>query len=165
MQAEEPDCMRARKRVWTQKRPIAVTIVAWGIVVLFLVRVFQVFEPLIRMDIIGHGFEINGPLAQGLQLTLLGRTIFTSAVYLVLSVAGLVVLIGFLRLRQWAWVTLMAWTAFSLAIALFNYFYTHANYLVMASNVIIALALNQAEVRRIFKIGTTDVEPLPRANT
>ncbi len=157
--------MRERKRVWTKKRPIAVTIVAWGIVVLFLVRLFQVFEPLVRMDIIGPGFEINGPLSQGLQLTLLGRTIITSAVYLVLSVAGLIVLIGFLRLRQWAWVLLMAWTGFSLAISLFNYFFTHANYVVMASNTIIALALNQTEVRRIFRIGTTLVEPSPQPNS
>jgi hypothetical protein len=81
-------------------------------------------------------------------------------VYLVLSVAGVIVLIGFLRLRQWAWVVLMAWTGFSLAISLFNYFYTHANFVVMASNTIIALALNQAEVRDIFRIRTTDVEPL-----
>ncbi len=157
--------MLARKRVWTSKRPIAVTIVAWGIVVLFLVRLFQVFEPLVRMDIIGHGFDISGPLLEGMRLTLLGRTIVTSAAYLVLSLAGLVVLIGFLRLRQWAWVVLMAWTGFSLAINLFNYFYTRPNYLVMGSNTIIALALNQAEVRRIFRIRTTEVEPLPRPNS
>ena len=156
--------MRERKRVWSRKRPIAVTIVAWGIVVLFVVRLFQVFEPLVRMDIIGHGLEINGPLVQGVHLTLLGQTVLTSAVYLVLSVTGLIVLIGFLRLHQWAWVLLMAWTGFSLAISLFNYFYTHANYVVMASNTIIALALNQKEVRRIFRIRTTEVEPLAQPN-
>ena len=33
-----------------------------------------------------------------------------------------------------------------------NYFYTHANYVVMASNTIIALALNQVDVQRIFQI-------------
>ncbi len=152
--------MRIRKRIGTSKRPIAVTIVACGIVVLFLVRLFQVFEPLVRMEIIGHGFAINGPLLEGMRLTLLGRTIVTSAAYLVLSVAGLIVLIGFLRLHQWAWVVLMAWTGFSLAISLFNYFYTHANYLVMASNTIIALALNQAAVRSIFRIRTVSVEPV-----
>jgi ABC-type multidrug transport system fused ATPase/permease subunit len=157
--------MQARKRVWTRKRPIAVTIVAWGIVVLFLVRLFQVFEPLIRMDVFGHGFQLTGPLTRGMILTPLGQTVLTSAVYLVLSVAGVIVLIGFLRLRQWAWVMLMAWTGFSLAISLFNYFYTHANYLVMASNTIIALALNQAEVRGIFRIRTTDVEPIAQPDS
>lgn len=154
--------MQARKRVWTRKRPIAVTIVAVGIVILFLVRLFQVFEPLIRMDILGHGFQLTGPLTRGVTLTPLGLTVVTSAVYLALSVAGVVVLIGFLRLRQWAWVLLMAWTGFSLAISLFNYFYTHANYLVMASNTIIALALNQAEVRGIFRIRTTQVDTNPQ---
>ncbi len=152
--------MRARTRVWTSKRPIAVTIVAWGIVVLFIVRLFQVFEPLIRMDIIGHGFNLYGPFFQGMALTPLGLTVVTSAVYLVLSVVGVIVLIGFLRLRQWAWVVLMAWTGFSLAISLFNYFYTHANYLVMGSNTIIALALNQTEVRSIFRIRTVSIEPV-----
>lgn len=156
--------MRVRKRVWTKKRPIAVTIVAWGIVVLFLVRLFQVFEPLVRMDVLQHGFELTGPLTRGITLTPLGLTVVTSAVYFVLSVSGVIVLIGFLRLRQWAWVLLMAWTGFSLAISLYNYFYTHANYLVMASNTIIALALNQAEVRTIFRIRTAPVEPLTQRN-
>jgi len=59
----------------------------------------------------------------------------------------------------------MAWTGFSLAISLFNYFYTHANYLVMASNTVIALALNQGEVRRIYRIRTTEVEPLAQPNS
>ncbi len=157
--------MHARKRVWTSKRPIAVTIVAWGIVVLFLVRLFQVFEPLIRMDIIGHGINLNGPLFVGMRLTPLGLTIVTSAVYMALSLVGVIVLIGFLRLRQWAWVVLMAWTGFSLAISLFNYFYTHANYLVMGSNTIIALALNQADVRSIFRIRTVPVEPVTQPTT
>ena len=38
--------MQKRRKVWTKKRPIAVTIVAWGIVVLFLIRLYQVFQPL-----------------------------------------------------------------------------------------------------------------------
>jgi hypothetical protein len=46
----------------------------------------------------------------------------------------------------------MAWTGASLVIGLMEYFYSHPNYLVMASNAIIALALNQVEVQRIFQI-------------
>ena len=72
--------------------------------------------------------------------------------YLIASLIGVVVLIGFLRLRPWAWVILMAWTGTSLALGLMEYFYSHPNYLVMASNVVIALALNQVEVQRIFQI-------------
>ena len=144
--------MDRRKKVWGRKRPIAVTIVAWGIVLLFLIRLFQVFEPLIRLHVIETG--VNGPLMHGLRPTPLGLAVLTSGAYLLLSLIGIVVLIGFLGLRRWAWVTLMAWTGVSLVIGLIEYFYSDPNYLVMASNTIIAFALNQVEVQRIFGIRT-----------
>jgi hypothetical protein len=142
--------MQKRQKVWTRKRPIAVTIVAWGIVLLFVVRLVQVFEPLIRLHVLQDG--LIAPLTAGLRLTPLGAVVFTSGGYLALSLIGMVVLIGFLRLRRWAWALLMAWTGLSLVINLLEYFYSHPNYLVMASNTIIALALNQVEVQRIFQI-------------
>lgn len=142
--------MQKRTKVWAKKRPIAVTIVAWGIVILFVVRLVQVFVPLVRLHVLRDG--LIAPLSAGLRLTPLGVTIVTSAGYLVLSLVGVVVLIGFLRVRRWAWVLLMAWTGSSLAISLFEYFYSRPNYLVMASNTIIALALNQVDVQRIFHI-------------
>jgi len=142
--------MQQRKKVWTKKRPIPVTIVAWGIVILFVVRLVQVFQPLIRMNVLEDG--LGRPLTVGLRLTPLGSAVLTSAVYLLASLIGIVVLIGFLRVRHWAWVILMAWTGSSLAIGLIEYFYSHPNYLVMASNAVIALALNQVEVQRIFQI-------------
>ena len=142
--------MQPRTKVWKDKRPVAVTVVAWGIVILFIVRLVQVFKPLIEMHVLERG--LDGPLYQGLRLTPLGLAVLTSAVYLVASLVGMVVLIGFLRLRRWAWVMLMAWTGASLAIGLIDYFYRNPNYLVMASNAIIALALNQVDVQRIFHI-------------
>ena len=142
--------MQKRKKVWTKKRPIAVTIVAWGIVLLFLIRLVQVFEPLIRMHVIENGF--TSPLMTGAGLTPLGLALLTSGAYLVLSLIGLVVLFGFLRLHRWAWVVLMAWTGVSLLITLINYFYSRPNFLVMASNIIIAIALSQSDVQRIFRI-------------
>ncbi len=142
--------MQKRKKVWGKKRPIAVTIVGWGIVLLFVVRLFQVFEPLIRLHVLRDG--LITPLTTGLRLTPLGAVIFTSAGYLSLSLVGIVVLIGFLRLRRWAWVLLMAWTGASLALSLLEYVFSSPNYLVMASNTVIALALNQVDVQRIFQI-------------
>ena len=142
--------MQQRKKVWTKKRPIAVTIVALGILVLFIVRLVQVFQPLLRMNVFENG--LGRPLADGLRLTALGAAVLTSAVYLLASLIGMVVLIGFLRVRRWAWVVLMAWTGSSLAVGLIDYFYSNPNYLVMASNAVIALALNQVEVQRIFQI-------------
>ena len=150
--------MHKRTKVWTRKRPIAVTIVSWGIVVLFLVRLYQVFEPLLRMHVFETGLTV--PLIARFRVTMLGYAVFTSASYLILSIIGIVVLIGFLRLHRWAWVVLMAWTGISLTITLINYFYSHPNYLVMASNIIIAFALSQADVQRIFRIRMDEGEHL-----
>ena len=148
--------MQKRRKVWTKKRPIAVTIVAWGIVVLFLIRLYQVFEPLFRMHIFETG--LTSPLMLGVRPTPLGLAVFTSGSYLILSLIGIVVLIGFLQLHRWAWVLLMAWTGVSLTITLIDYFYSHPNYLVMASNIIITFALSQADVQRIFHIRTDQGE-------
>ena len=142
--------MQKRRKVWTKKRPIAVTIVGWGIVVLFLVHLYQVFQPLVRMHVFETGF--NSPLFSGSRPTALGQAVLTSGAYLLLSLVGIVVLIGFLRLHRWAWVLLMTWTGVSLTISLIDYFYSRPNYLVMASNIIIAFALSQADVQHIFRI-------------
>ena len=150
--------MQKRRKVWAKKRPIAVTIVAWGIVVLFLIRLYQVFQPLLTMHVFETG--LASPLIVGARLTPLGRAVVTSGSYLVLSLVGIVVLIGFLRLHRWAWVLLMAWTGVSLTITLINYFYSRPNYLVMASNIIIAFALSQTEVQRIFRIRTDQGEQI-----
>lgn len=148
--------MQKRKKKW-DKRPPAVTAVAWAIVILFLVRLYQVFQPLIENDVFRNG--LSGPLFYGLRPTQLGNAVLTSASYLLLSLAGVVVLIAFLNLRRWSWVVLMAWTAASLVIALLNYFYSQPNYIVMASDTIIAFALNQTEVQHIFGIRTVSDEP------
>ena len=142
--------MPRRKKSDKKKSPIAVSVIAVAIVVLFLLRLYQVYEPLIRQNFFQHG--INGPLFSGWGLTPLGSDLLSSTTYLALSLAGIFVLIGFLRLRRWSWVLLMAWTGVSLVIALVDYFYSHANYAVMASNVIIAFALNIRDVQRLFGI-------------
>jgi len=154
--------MARRKKNNRKKRPIAVTVIAAAIVVLFLIRLYQVFEPLIRQEVFQNGkvvaplATITEPLFDGWKLTDLGGALLSSVTYFVLSVAGIVVLIGFLRLRRWSWVLLMSWTGLSLAITLVNYFYAQPNYAVMASNVIIAFALNMADVQRIFGIRRDD---------
>jgi hypothetical protein len=142
--------MPRRQKSDKKKSPIAVNVIAAAIVVLFLIRLYQVYEPLIRQNVFKDG--ISGPLLRGWSLTPLGGDLLSSMTYLVLSLAGIFVLIGFLRLRRWSWVVLMAWTGISLAISLVDYFYSHANYAVMASNVIIAFALNIPDVQRLFGI-------------
>jgi hypothetical protein len=148
---------RKRRSSRKTKQPVAVTVIAAGIVTLFLVRLCQVIEPLVREDVFGGG--IRAPLFEGWQLTGLGSALLSSAVYLLLSIAGIVVLIGFLRLRPWAWALLMAWTGISLSISLVEYFYRRdPNYVVMAANAVIAFALNTSDVRRTFGIGRDEHE-------
>ena len=142
--------MPRRKKSDKKKSPIAVSVIAMAMVVLFLIRLYQVYEPLIRHNFFKNG--ITGPLFSGWSLTPLGSDLLSSISYLILSLAGIFVLIGFLRLQRWSWVLLMTWTGASLAIALVEFFYSHTNYAVMASNVIIAFALNIPEVQRIFGI-------------
>lgn len=138
------------------KRPMAVSIIAWAIFVLFVVRLYQVFDPLVQTGVFEHGFD--APLTDGLRFTTLGRAALTSVSYSLLSLAGLVVLVGFLRMRKWAWVVLMVWTGVSLTTTLIDYFYRQPNYVVMVSDVIIVFALNQSDVQRIFGIRTAQGE-------
>jgi hypothetical protein len=141
-----------------RKRPLAVTIVAWTILVMFFVRLYQVFEPLVLTGVFEHG--ITKRLFEGGWPTEFGIAMLTSAAYAMLSLTGIIVLIGFLRMKKWSWVVLMAWTAISLTITLFDYFYSEANYIIMASDTIVAFALNQADVQRIFGIRTDPGERL-----
>jgi hypothetical protein len=142
--------MAKRKKNFEKKSPIAVTVIAIAMGILFLIRLYQVYDPVVRQQAFKNG--ITGPLLVEWRFTPMGIQLLSSVSYLVLSITGIVVLIGFLRLKRWSWVLLMAWTGVSLTISLVDYFYGHANYAVMASNVIIAFALNITDVQRIFKI-------------
>jgi len=142
--------MVKRKKNDKKKRPIAVSVIAAAIVVLFLIHMLQVVTLLLSENLFKGG--ITGSFIREWRLTEFGNALLSSATYLILSVAGIITLIGFLRLRRWSWVLLMSWTGLSLVISLVDYFYSHANYLVMASNVVIAFALNIPDVQRMFGI-------------
>ncbi len=146
--------MPKRKKSFENKRPVAVAIIAAAIVLLFLIRLYQVYDPVFRQHVFANG--LSGPLHSGWRLTELGSALLSSVTYLLLSITGIIVLIGFLRLQRWSWMLLMAWTGGSLVISLVDYFYSHPNYAVMASNVIIAFMLNLPTVQRIFKIRSDD---------
>ncbi len=142
--------MVKRKKNFKKKRPIAVSVIAIAIVVLFLLRLYQVYDPVIRQRVFTAVF--TRPLFLGWHPTSLGLTVISSISYLLLSLTGIIVLIGFLRMQRWSWVLLMVWTGASLTLSLVDYFTSHSNFAVMASNVIIAFALNIPEVQVIYKI-------------
>ncbi len=146
--------MVKRKKSFKKKRPIAVSVIAIAIVVLFILRLVQVYDPIIRQRILTTVF--TRPLFLGWHPTSLGLTLASSVGYILLSLTGIIVLIGFLRMQRWSWVLLMAWTCASLTLSLVDYFTSHSNYAIMASNVIIAFALNIPEVQVIYKIRKAD---------
>jgi hypothetical protein len=146
--------MAKRKKSFKKRRPVPVWIIAIATVALFLLRLYQAYDPVVRRHILQIG--ITGPLFTGWRFTAEGFTFISSIIYLVLAVSGLIVLAGFLRLRRWSWVMLMAWTGASLTISLVDYFTSNPNYAVMTSNVIIAFALNIPDVQRIYKIRKDD---------
>jgi len=111
-----------RRKSYKKKRPIAVSAIAVAMAVLFAIRLYQVYDPLIQQHIFQKG--ITGPLLDGWQITSLGSALLSSLTYFILSMAGIVVLIAFLSLRRWSWVLLMAWTGASLTVSLVDYFYS-----------------------------------------
>lgn len=143
--------MAKKKKGNRKKRPIAVTVIGSAIVVLFIVRLYQIFRPLFDMGMFQLG-EL-GPLFDNEGITQTGRTVLESAFYFILAIGLVVVLIGFLRMRRWSWVVLMSWVGISMVVGLVDYFYFgQPNYVIMTSDVVIAFALCQADVQRIFGI-------------
>ena len=145
--------MFKRKKTKGKKRPIAVTVIGMAIVVLFIVRLYQVFRPLYDMGLFQNGFM--GPFIAETGLTDAGRALLDSIFYFTLAIGLVIVLIGFLRMRRWSWVMLMTWVGISMVVGLVDYFYfEQPNYVIMASDVVIAFALSQADVARIFGVRT-----------
>jgi hypothetical protein len=147
------------KKTKGRKRPIAVTVISATIVVLFAVRLYQVLRPLYDVGVFRSG--LAGPFITASGLTVAGQALLESIFYFALAIGLVVVLVGFLRMRRWSWVLLMVWIGISLVTGLVDYFYlSHPNYIIMASDVIIAFALIQADVQRIFGIRTDIGESL-----
>jgi hypothetical protein len=143
--------MARKKKDPGLKRPVAVTVTALVIVVLFFVRIYQAVKPLVEAETLQTAFSI--PFFINGTLTPHGRMVFQSLLFLVLAIGLIVVLIAFLRMRRWSWVLMMAWVGFSMVVSLVDYFYfSEPNYVIMASDVIIAFALSQGDVQRIFRI-------------
>jgi hypothetical protein len=146
--------MFKRKKTKGKKRPIAVTVISIAIIVLFIVRLYQIFKPLYVMGVFRLGM-FGRPLYTSQGLTEMGRAVLDSAFYFIIAIGMVIVLIGFLRMRRWSWVVMMSWVGISMITGLVDYFYFgHPNYVIMGSDVVIAFALCQADVQRIFGIRT-----------
>ena len=155
---------KIRRKTHRRKRPIAVTIIALLLVGEVLLRLYWVCQAVLDLDLFGKGlpwplWEAGGLIPAGIELGV-------AAFRLLWALVGLAVLIGLLRMRRWSWVALVVWVGFSLALGILNYFYRSAwtfgvsDYAVMAADMLLAFALNQSDVQRIYGIRRDDVEPI-----
>jgi hypothetical protein len=66
------------------------------------------------------------------------------------SALAAVVLVGFIRLRRWAWTMFMVWAMFNLTIQLARYYLGNPNFFGMLVNSSVVFILNLHEVRKMF---------------
>jgi hypothetical protein len=144
-----------------RKQPIAVIIIALLLVFEVLLRLFWVANTGMHLHILENGFP--GPWWGAGRLTATGAEMGVAAFRLLWALVGIVVLVGLLRMRGWSWVLLMVWVGFSLAVGVLHYFY-HGNwafsasdYVMLAADMVLAFALNQADIQRIYGIRRDDV--------
>jgi len=140
------------------KRPLAITLVgllavlaaaasiAHGLFELWLAGMLSTAQPPPPL-LDPRWSELWRPLARG---------VVDIGVGLVLLIIG----ISLLRLRRWSWVALMVWTTIGLAIGLVRYYLDQPNYVAMAFNVLVVLALNQRDVQSVFGIRHLDTGDL-----
>jgi hypothetical protein len=155
---------KTKKRSYHRKRPIAVTIIALLLVGEVLLRLYWVAHAALSLDLLGKGFP--WPLWEGGGLNAAGVELGMAAFRLIWALVGLAVLIGLLRMRRWSWVALVVWVGFSLALGLLHYSYHNSwpfapsDFAVLAADMVLAFALNQSDVQRIYGIRRDDVEPV-----
>lgn len=86
-----------------------------------------------------------------------------AVLYLVLGVATLVASVGAFRMRPWGWATFMTWNVVGLTHQVLRYFFfDDPNYLDLAINTFVVLALSPIEVQIAFGLRHTENVQLGR---
>jgi hypothetical protein len=144
--------------------PIAVTIIALLAVGEILLRLYWVTRTALRLDLFAG--VLPAPLWDAAGPTEIGVELAVSAFRLLWALIGIAVYIALLRMRRWSWVVLVVWVGVSLTIGILRYFYREvgnfglSDYLVMTADMVLAFALNQSDVQRIYGIRRDDAEAL-----
>lgn len=84
------------------------------------------------------------------RLTSDGTVLLTATLFVVLGVVALVILVGFLLRRRWAWVAAMTMVTLSITLDVVKYFRGKPSYVSMLVDVVLVLALNQSLVQSAF---------------
>lgn len=71
---------------------------------------------------------------------------------IVFALVAWYIALNFLRLRPWAWLSLVLWVIVSLVSDLLAYMYSQANFASMLVNAVLALSIVQADIQSAFGI-------------
>jgi hypothetical protein len=125
-------------------RPASVTVVAW---LAFLVGVYYIVDCALALGDNPNTSE----LVEAVTMIVLGAAVIVFG-------------FGALRLRHWAWAALMTWAVAGLMNQLIRaFFFTDANYLAMALDVIAVFVLTPFDIQVAFGVrGVLKSEPLAR---
>ena len=132
------------------KRPMAVTLIGILLVLISAIYIVQAVAGLTFSGVIESAFS-NTFNPQG-TLTPQAQTALENALDLLRGVVALIIVVGFFRMRRWAWVATVAWSALGLLNQLLRVFSGESTYFWMLLEVITIFALIQSDVQKIFGI-------------
>jgi hypothetical protein len=132
------------------KRPMAVNLIGALLVLIAISYIAQAVAGLSYQDLISSALS-NVLTTQG-SLTPQAQTALENVLDLLRGGVALIVMVGFFRLRRWAWVTAVAWSALGLLNQLFRVFSGEPTYFWMLLEVVAIFALTQVDVQKTFGI-------------
>jgi len=151
------------------KRPVAVTILTWVLILSslgsILIGALSIASFVIEFE--GGKIVILNEDASDDVLTDQGELAFDGIWYSIVGIVQLVITIGFWRLKRWAWVAAMSWQALKLLVDVANGLAGSPEVVALVISILLVLLLNQSDVRRVFGIrrNTNESAPTPTLST
>lgn len=143
------------------KRPLAVTILTWVLVLSSLGSIaiggLSIASFVIEFE--GGRIVVFDEDIDDQVLTDQGELALDGIWYSIVGVVQLVITIGFWRLKRWAWVAAMSWQALKLLVDVANGLAGNPEPLALGLSILLVLLLNQSDVRRVFGIRRNSNEP------
>jgi hypothetical protein len=151
--------MKESKRKKTKAaRPGSVVVAGWCAILAF---------PLIlgRLSLLALSGGLQGAIATAsgdpaVWASTAGVEMLVTAIVVPIAVISLIAGIAILSLKRWAWVVLMMFLAAALVLNLIRAYLQQPDYWLMLIYAVLALILNQPEVRKAFRIGRPADEPV-----
>lgn len=146
-----------------RKRPLAVTILTWVLVIGSLLSLAIGIISLVALayELQGGTIEIMAGDEATELFTDQGQLLVEGVWYTLEGVVQLVITIGFWKERRWAWVAVMTLQALNLLVDVANGLAGNPEVLSLGVSILLVLLLNQSDVRRVFGILRNPNEPAP----